>query len=292
MLQKIQHYADLVKFEHTVFALPFALSAVLLASGPQWPSLNVVLWVVLAMVGGRTFAMGMNRIIDINIDGKNPRTQNRALPAGRVKIAEAWGLSILALILMVVATFQLPVICRQLLPIALAILILYSYVKRFSNMAHLVLGLALGSSAIGGWIAVTGELSWTALLFGLGVLFWVAGFDIIYACQDVDFDRSHGLFSIPASWSIKTGLRISRVFHVFTVLCLIAVGLLHPYISGIYWGAVGLVAFMLYYEHTLVSDKDLSRVDEAFFMVNGQISLGVMGLIFADKVALVQHLLN
>lgn len=286
VLQKIRLYTDLVKFEHTLFALPFALAAMLLASGPEWPSMNSVFWVIGAMVGGRTYAMGLNRIIDCRIDAKNPRTRNRALPAGRVKRHEAWGITLLSLALMVFATSRLPLLCLQLLPLAIIILSVYSFMKRFSNLSHLVLGLALASSAIGGWIAVTGSLSLTALMFGLAVLFWVAGFDIIYACQDAEFDRQHQLFSIPASWGIATGLQISRVFHAITILLLCLVGFLLPFHAPLYWVAVALTTGMLLYEHSLVSDSDLSRLNEAFFTVNGMISISIFLLILLDKLLL------
>jgi 4-hydroxybenzoate polyprenyltransferase len=284
ILNKISLYADLVKFEHTIFALPFALSALLMASGAAWPLPTTVLWVILTMVGGRTYAMGLNRIIDYRIDAANPRTRERALPAGRVQMGEAWALTLLALILMCYSAFQLPTLCGQLLPIAIAILTFYSFVKRFSNMAHLVLGLALGSSAIGGWIAITGKLSMSALFFGMAVLFWVAGFDIIYACQDVTFDREYGLFSIPASWGIRQGLFVSRIFHFFTCVCLVLVGLSVFHAGPGYWLAVLITVAMLIYEHSLVSDMDLSRVNEAFFRINGLISIAIFLLIALDKI--------
>ncbi len=282
LIQKLKLYADLVKFEHTIFALPFAMSAVLLASASQWPSFQVVLWVILAMVGGRTYAMGLNRIIDHEIDGRNPRTQNRTLPAGRMKRAEAWMLTLLSLALMVLATAQLPVLCLYLLPLAIAILSVYSYIKRFSNLCHFVLGLALASSAIGGWIAVTGTMTLPAILFGLAVLFWVAGFDMIYACQDTDFDRKAGLYSVPASFGVAHALTFSRACHVLTVICLSLVGWWLG-LGIFYWVAVALTAGMLLYEQSLVSETDLSRVNEAFFNVNGIISVGVFLLILLDK---------
>jgi len=283
VLSRVALYAELVKFEHTVFALPFALSAMFLASGAHWPSLHTALWVVLAMVGGRTYAMGLNRIIDCQIDGQNPRTAGRTLPAGRLPRVEAWGLTLIALALMVLATLQLPILCLQLLPIALVLLTAYSYIKRFSALAHVVLGLCLGAGAIGGWIAVTGTLSAPALLFGTAVLAWVAGFDIIYACQDVDFDREAGLFSIPASWGVSQGLAVSRILHGVTVMSLVAVWAMVP---GSSWGfglAIVLTGAMLVYEHRLVSAQDLSRVDDAFFMVNGVISVLVFACILVER---------
>lgn len=284
IVRKMQHYAELVKFEHTIFALPFALSSMLLASSGTWPSWQIWVWVIGAMVGGRTFAMGLNRIIDRQIDAKNPRTQNRSIPAGKIKLIEAWGLTLASLCLMSVSTLQLPSLCIQLLPVAVSILILYSYMKRFSGLSHLVLGLALASSAIGGWIAVTGTLTLPACLFGLAVLFWVAGFDIIYACQDVSFDRQYGLHSIPVSMGIKNGLNLSRVFHALAVVFLVGVGIIQPDIGILYWLAVVLTAVMLVYEQQLVSESDLSRVNEAFFNINGFISLSVFVLILLDKI--------
>ncbi|MBY0403885.1 MAG: putative 4-hydroxybenzoate polyprenyltransferase, partial [Cyanobacteria bacterium] len=194
---KLAEYAEMVKFEHTIFALPFALSSMILATAPlTWPSPLTVLWVLMAMVGGRTYAMAINRLIDATIDGENPRTRGRSIPAGRVSKSEAWGLVFASGSLLIFSTFQLPWICQILLPVAFFILTLYSFVKRFSSLAHVVLGVALGSSAVGGWLAVSGEITWLSVLFGLIVVFLVSGFDVIYACQDYEFDKSYGLYSI------------------------------------------------------------------------------------------------
>lgn len=286
---RLREYAELVKFEHTVFALPFALSAMVLATGwGQWPPAATVLWILLAMVGGRTYAMGLNRILDARIDAQNPRTQSRGLPAGRVKLVEAWLLTLGAGALLTGATFQLPILCQQLLPVAFLVLTVYSLMKRFSSLCHLVLGLALGCSAIAGWLAVTGSFNGgLPVVFGLAVLFWVTGFDVIYACQDVDFDQRQGLHSLPAWLGVAMALGLSRVFHTSTVLCLVAFGLWysaswHPMGLG-YWLAVLLTAGMLVYEHRLVKPDDLSQVNEAFFTVNGRISVSVFFLVLADK---------
>lgn len=284
----LSRYADLVKFEHTVFALPFALSAMLLAAGSGWPGWLTWLWVMLAMVGGRTYAMALNRLIDAEIDAKNPRTRMRAIPAGRVRRAEAWTLVLASAGLLIFATFQLPLICQWLLPVAFIILTAYSYVKRFSSLAHLVLGVALGSSAVGGWLAVTGELSWLAVIFGFAVVFWVAGFDIIYATQDVDFDQSAGLFSLPVALGIERSLLFSRIFHGLTAGLLVWFGLLYPYTGLFYWLAVVLAVGMLLYEHWIIrGDGDeairLERVNEAFFTINGRISMAVFLLVLLNK---------
>jgi 4-hydroxybenzoate polyprenyltransferase len=286
---KAKSFASLVKLEHTIFALPFALSALLLgAPAGELPSPITVLWVILAMVGGRTYAMGLNRIADAAIDAKNPRTANREIPAGIIKPYEAWALTLSALALMIVATCQLPVLCLYLLPIAILVLTLYSYTKRFTSLCHLVLGVALGSSAIGGWIAQTG--GWHGglpILFGFAVACWVCGFDIIYACQDAEFDQANGLFSIPARLGIAKALAFSRLFHLVTVVSLVGFGLWYSVQLGFvglgFWVGITLTAGMLYYEHTLISPKDLSKINLAFFDINGKISLCLFFLILADK---------
>lgn len=285
---RIAEYAELVKFEHTVFALPFALSAMLLALPfHQWPSFATVFWVVAAMVGGRTYAMGLNRLIDAPIDRQNPRTQNRSIPAKRVSGKEAWALVGASALLLIIAAFQLPVICRLLLPVAFLILSVYSYMKLFSPMAHLVLGVALGSSAVGGWLAVTGELSWLPVIFGFAVVFWVAGFDIIYACQDYEFDRQAELHSIPVALGLQSALSVSRFFHLFTVGFLVLFALNHP-VGLFFWVAILLTSGMLVYEHWLIRGNQqapihLDKVNEAFFTINGRISLAMFGLVLMDK---------
>ncbi len=286
---KLKEYAEMVKFEHTIFALPFALSAMLMAAPfGQWPHLNTIFWIVLAMVGGRTFAMGLNRLIDAHIDAKNPRTKNRAIPAGRVSKAEGWALTVLAGGLLAFATFQLPLICQQLLPVAYIVLTLYSYMKRFSSLAHLVLGVALGSSAVGGWLAVTGVITLEPVLFGLAVMLWVAGFDIIYACQDIDFDKQANLKSIPSQLGAKQALLISKFFHLSTILLLISFGVTYPYTGNGFWIGVALTAAMLVYEHWIIRGRDgdainLDKVNAAFFTINGQISISMFVLIVIDK---------
>ncbi len=286
-IDKIDDYAELVAFEHTIFALPFALSTVLLASGVYWPSLATLGWVLLAMVGGRTYAMALNRLLDANIDAQNPRTQGRGIPSGRVQRLEAWGLAIISLLALVVATWQLPILCRQLLPIALVVLTGYSLAKRFTVLAHWVLGFALGCSAVGGWVAITGALHPTPIWIGLGVTCWVAGFDLIYACQDTNFDRTAGLHSIPAKLGVATALKVSKLCHLATVIC-IAMAAIILFNSGLpasathaigLGAAALLMAGFLIYEHRLVSPQNLSQIDAAFFTTNGQISMGVLGCI-------------
>jgi len=288
-LSRIKEYAELVKFEHTVFALPFALSAMLLACPiGQWPAPWTVMMIVLAMVGGRTFAMALNRLIDADIDAQNPRTQNRGIPAGRVQKVEATFLALASAALLTVATLQLPTICQALLPVAFGILMLYSYMKRFSSLAHLVLGVALGSSAVGGWLAVSGVFSSLPVVLGFAVVFWVAGFDIIYACQDETFDRQAGLFSIPSQWGVPSALTISKGCHLITVVLMVAFSVgytvfQNQWMPGLYM-ATAVMAGFLVYEHRLVSPTNLDNVNEAFFVVNGRISLSIFAFVLLDKV--------
>jgi 4-hydroxybenzoate polyprenyltransferase len=287
---KILDYASLVKFEHTIFALPFALTGLLLANpSPHFPALTTVIWVLLAMVGGRTYAMGLNRIADAKFDALNPRTALREIPAGKVSIVEAWGLTLVALGVMIFAVFQLPLLCQQLLPLAILILTLYSYTKRFTSLCHLVLGLALGSSAMGGWLAQTGD--WQgglSLLFGVGVALWVMGFDIIYACQDTDFDTAQQLYSIPVQLGVESALRLSRWIHGTSVLALLGFAwqYSHSDYGFIGWGfciALAVMSLLLIMEHRLVRADDLSRVNQAFFTLNGQISVGFFILVLLER---------
>lgn len=280
VLKKVPLYASLVKLEHTIFALPFALSSLLLAAPyGEWPPLTTVTLVILAMIGGRTYAMGLNRLLDAKIDAKNPRTASREIPAGKISEKEGWLLTLTALVLLIAAVMPLPRICFYLLPLAILILTGYSYTKRFTSLCHLILGLALGSSAIGGWLALTG--SWNGglpVILGAAVLFWVAGFDIIYACQDESFDRQEGLHSIPVQLGTKKALLLSTVFHAVSGICLLLFGalfsqLLYP-LGWPFWLVSSLMISLMAWQHTLVKADDLSRVNQAFFVLNGGISIG------------------
>jgi 4-hydroxybenzoate polyprenyltransferase len=274
LTKKLSLYGELVAFPHTIFALPFALTGLILASGQHPPDVMTVCWVLLAMVGGRSYAMGLNRLLDATIDSQNPRTKSRTLPAGKLPHWEAWLLTILSLFILVSATSQLPPLCLQLLPLALGVLTLYSYTKRFTALCHLVLGLALGFSASGGWIAVTGDISLSAVLLGLAVAVWVAGFDIIYACQDVAFDREQGLHSIPSALGIRRALILSKILHGLTITLMVLLSLQHPVWSGLWLGTLLMGGFLVW-EHQLVSADNLDQIDAAFFTANGKISVGV-----------------
>jgi len=280
---KILEYFELIKFEHTIFAMPFALSGMLLASPTNFPAISTFIWVILAMVGGRTAAMSLNRLIDADIDKKNPRTSNRAIPSGKIKKLSAFILAMLSFALMIFAVWQLPLICKQLLPLAILLLVIYSFTKRFTHLSHFILGGALGAAAGGGWLAVSGVFSLPVVLWGISVVFWVAGFDVIYAIQDIDFDRENKLFSIPAWLGIKKSLFASKIFHLFTIVLLITLGLVYT-VGIFYWFGIAFVACMLFWEHSLLKENDLSKINAAFFNINGYVSIGIFIFILLDKV--------
>ncbi|HEV8253470.1 MAG TPA: UbiA-like polyprenyltransferase [Vicinamibacteria bacterium] len=265
-------YARMVRLSHSVFALPFALASMTLAArgGVRWQQ---VLWIVVAMVAARSAAMGFNRLADHELDARNPRTAGRELPRGALTRGEVWAFVGLSAGLLVLAAAMLNPLCLALSPLALAIVFAYSYTKRFTSLSHVVLGLALGIAPVGAWLAVRGELALTPVVLALAVLAWVAGFDVIYACQDAEFDRREGLHSLPARLGIGRALHLARALHVMAVALLALIYRLAP-LHPIYLAGVALVALLLVYEHRLVRPDDLSRVDAAFFTVNGWISAG------------------
>jgi len=273
----------MIKFSHTVFALPFALMGMVLASLANGiaPTLGQVFWICLAMVGARTGAMGLNRIIDARIDADNPRTAERHLPAGKVAMGEAWLLVLGAFALLLLAAWMLNPLCLQLAPVAIFFLALYSYCKRFTSMAHVVLGICLAAAPIGAWIALRGDIGWPVIVLGLAVLFWVAGFDVFYALQDYEFDRDKGLFSIPSCFGVERSFLITRVFHV-TMIFLLLMLVFSEGLGLIYLSGVVVVAGLLIYEHMLVRPDDLSRLDAAFFNMNGYISVTIFLFTLAD----------
>ncbi len=271
MLSKVRTILEMIKFEHTVFALPFALTSTILAANGM-PSLRVMLWILVAMVGARSSAMAFNRIADLHYDKLNPRTANRALPKGAIKLAEVWLFTIVAAGVFVLAARMLNVLAFSLSPVALLVILGYSYTKRFTSLSHLILGLALGIAPAGAWIAVTGRLEFAPMVLSAAVMFWTAGFDIIYSLQDLEFDREQGLFSIPKALGRAKALLVSRLFHLATFGLLIWFGLLLG-LHAVYWVGVGFVGALLYHEQSLVKPNDLSRVNAAFFTTNGVVSL-------------------
>lgn len=273
-------FLSLVVFAHTVFALPFALLSAVLASGGV-PDPRKLAWILVAMVGARSAAMSFNRIVDRHIDARNPRTARREIPAGVVSPAAAALFCGGSAALLVVAAAQLNRLCLYLSPVALAIVLGYSYAKRFTAAAHLVLGLSLAIAPVGAWVAVTGAFALPPVLLGLAVLFWVAGFDVIYSLQDLEFDRREGLRSIPARFGAARALQIARLFHGATLVLLYAVFVV---VNGgwLFGAAVVVAGGFLVRQHRLVSPTDLSRVDAAFFTANGWLSVAVLVLGAAD----------
>lgn len=268
---KLRHVLEAIKFEHTIFALPFAYVAVVLAAW-GWPGWRVLIWVTLAMVGGRTLAMSVNRLVDRGIDARNPRTAGRHLPRGFLKPLEMSLLAAGGAALLLVSAWQLNPLCLRLAPLAMVFLVGYHYTKYFTWTSHWILGATDGIAAVGGWIAVREALDPPALLLWFTVTVWIAGFDLLYACQDVEFDRAERLYSFPARFGIAAAIAAARVCHILTVLALAALPWTLPLGSG-YWAGVVAVAGLLHYEHSLVSPTDLSRLDLAFFNVNGYIAL-------------------
>jgi 4-hydroxybenzoate polyprenyltransferase len=266
----------MIRFEHSVFALPFALTGALLAmrqSGfvvPEWPRL--LLWIVVAMVAARSAAMAFNRLVDAGIDARNPRTRNRHIPARLLSPQFGWAFVVVSSFVFVWACRELNVVCLWLSPLALTITFVYSFTKRFTSLSHLVLGFALGIAPAAAWIAIRASLDWRILLLTAAVMLWTAGFDIIYACQDFEFDSQEGLFSIPRVFGIAGALRIAQCLHVGMIACLI--GLVFALqLGALAFVGVLAVAGLLVYEHSLVKPNDLSRVDAAFFTMNGWVSV-------------------
>lgn len=279
---KLKVFLEMIKFEHTVFALPFAYAGALLAE-QKIPTAHDLLWITLAMVGARTAAMSLNRIIDRHIDAKNPRTAGRALPKGLLGVGEVWGYVFISFVILLYSAHRLSPLAFQLSPLAVLALLTYSYTKRFTWACHLVLGAVLGMAPLGSWIAITGYFHLAPILLALGVLFWVAGFDIIYACDDYDFDLKEGLYSIPAKFGIKWALNISTLFHVVAALFFLATGLLLK-LGFLYLVGLSIAVVILFYQHALVRPDDLSRAGIAFFNLNGVLSVVMFAFIFLDLV--------
>jgi 4-hydroxybenzoate polyprenyltransferase len=267
----LRTYASFIRVSHSVFALPFALVGALLAAAERPVEPIRVLWIVLAMVFARSAAMAFNRIVDARWDALNPRTANREIPAGKLSAAQAWAFLIATSAAFVASTWPLGWICFALSPVALAIVFWYSLAKRVTSYTQFFLGLAMAVAPVGGWLAAGGGLDWPPFWLALAIGTWVGGFDVLYACQDVAFDRAHGLRSIPVRFGNGNSLLISRTLHVATVACLAALGLIRP-LGPVYFTGVALVALLLVYEQTLVREDDLSQVKKAFDL-NGYVGI-------------------
>ena len=278
---RIRTLLEMIKFEHSIFALPFALTGALLAARAThqpprgWPSIRQILWIIVAMVAARSAAMTINRIADLRYDRENPRTKQRALATGALTLQFAWFFTLAAVAAFLLAAWQLNSLALKLAPLAIAILFFYSFTKRFTNWSHLFLGFALGISPAAAWIAITGGLDWRMLILCAAVTLWVGGFDVLYACQDVDYDQRAGLFSVPTKFGIANALAIARGMHVgvTALLAWLALSFGLPWPA---WAGIAVVASLLAYEHSLVKADDLSKLDAAFFAMNGYISISFL----------------
>ena len=263
----------MIKFSHSIFALPFAFTAALIAA-EGIPEPRQIFWITIAMVGGRSGAMGMNRIVDRKIDAMNPRTENREIPRGVIKTGETLFFTLIAFALLVLAAYKLNPLCLKLSPLVLLVLATYSYTKRFTWLCHVVLGAALALAPLGAWVAIRGTFNPEILPLCIGVMFWVAGFDTFYGMQDMDFDRKQGLYSIPSIFGINTSFRIARVFHLITIVLLLSLAPLFD-LGGFYLFGILVAAGLMLYEHSIVKPSDLRKLNMAFFNMNGYISVTV-----------------
>ena len=278
-------HANLVRLPHTVFALPFALVGVVLASYVAPITWRGVGWVVIAFTSARFAAMGFNRIVDREIDARNPRTRSREIPSGAMSVREAGVAVSIACLVFIVSAWQLNTLCLVLAPLALGWVLFYSYTKRFTRWSHLVLGIGLSIAPVGGYLAITGQWStpwWMLIALAIAVASWVGGFDILYALQDVSFDRENGLYSVPATFGEANALGIARILHLLTVAALTFAGL-GAGAGLVYFLGVGVAAGLLFYEHSLVRADDFSRLDAAFFTMNGVISIVFLGFVFTER---------
>ncbi len=281
IVRRIIDYGHMIKFSHSIFALPFALASAVLANDVAPLTLEKLGWIVVAMVSARSAAMGFNRLVDREYDAANPRTRMRHLPAGKLKVAEVAGFVFISAVIFIFAAFKLNHLCFVLSPVALFVVFFYSFTKRFTAFSHYVLGLALGISPVGAWLAITGAFAWPPILLGLAVVFWVAGFDILYALQDYEFDRQHQLHSIPRLLGPHKALWVARLSHVVAFGLLFSLWILLD-LHFIYNFGLMLIAGLLAYEHSLVKPNDFSKLDMAFFNMNGVISVIFFVTILGD----------
>ncbi len=271
VLNKIRIYLEMIKFQHSIFALPFAYLGAFLAV-MRVPDMVTLFWITIAMVGARSFAMALNRLIDVEIDRRNPRTAERALPKGLLTIPNVVFFSIISLGIFLIAVYNLAPICRYLWPAVVVPFVIYPYTKRFTYLTHFVLGFCLGLAPIGSWIAITNSFSIEPFIIGLAVLCWVSGFDIFYAIQDIEFDRENGIHSIPAKFGISKSLKFTKCLHIASIIMLILLGI-RLELGFFYFAGVVLTAILLAYENSLIKPNNLSKLNMAFFTMNGVISV-------------------
>ncbi len=281
-LDRLTAFCEMIKISHTVFALPFAIGAAFLAAAPAPIQLEALLKTVIAVLFARTAAMSFNRLVDRRFDAQNPRTQDRAIPAGVLSARFVALATVVSLAGFVLTAAWINPLALRLSPVVILVLLGYSYTKRFTALCHFVLGIALGLAPLGAWVVVRGELEGLPFFLALAVTLWVTGFDIIYACLDAEFDREAGLHSLPARWGLSKALRLAAALHFGMVACLVALGLFAD-LGYFYSGAVVLTAALLVYEHRLVSPEDLSRVQRAFFTLNGVVSVLLMTALYFES---------
>lgn len=275
LVNKLKEYGKLVMFSHTIFSLSFALISMTLAA-QGLPKASTVFWILVCFLGARTGANAINRVIDAEIDARNPRTTNRQIPQGEIKKKEVIALTAVCFLVMLIGAYQLNLICLILSPVALFLMIIYSYCKRFTYLCHLVLGVTCACAPVGAWLAVTGRLSLIPLFMGTANTLWVAGFDIIYGAQDYDFDVANGLHSIPAKFGVKNALLIAMGFHIITVVCLVFIGLLAPELGVVYYIGIFIITCLFVVEYRLVSPTNLTNVNIASYSVNQLVSVTLL----------------
>ncbi|MTI46264.1 UbiA-like polyprenyltransferase [Sporosalibacterium faouarense] len=280
VFKKIKTYGSLVMFSHTIFSLPFAFISMLIAANGM-PDFSVFFWIAVAFLGARTGANAINRLIDKKIDAKNPRTSNRHMPKGIVKNYEVIIITVVSFLLLSIAAYMLNSLCFILLPVAIVLFLLYSFTKRFTWACHIVLGVISGGAPVGAWIAVTGRFAWIPFILGAANALWVSGFDIIYGSQDIDFDRKEELYSIPSVFGVKTALLISKLFHITTLVILLFIYFIAN-MSWLYLIGLGVVAWLLYKEHSMVSPTNLSNVNIASYSINQLVSIAFLIFSTAD----------
>lgn len=272
VINKLKEYGKLVMFSHTIFSLSFALVSMVIAA-KGIPEISTLIWILVCFMGARTGANAINRVIDAEIDARNPRTSGRQLPKGEMRKTEVIIFTAVCFLVMVFGAYKLNLICLVLSPIALFLMIIYSYCKRFTYLCHLVLGVTCACAPVGAWLAITGKLSLIPLFMGAANTLWVAGFDIIYGSQDYDFDRENGLYSIPAKFGVSNALLIARVFHVITLVCLLVVGILVPQFGIIYYIGIVIIAGLFIAEYKIVSPTNLTNVNIASYSINQLVSI-------------------
>jgi 4-hydroxybenzoate polyprenyltransferase len=280
LLSKAKIFLRDIKLEHSVFALPFAYLGLFFAE-KRFPSVFLLLWITVAMVGFRTMAMALNRLLDRTIDAENPRTQGRALPQKKIRTGFVWIAVAVSFLIFETSAYKLGSLCLWLSPVPVVLAVIYPLTKRFSWLSHFVLGLVLGIAPYGAWIAATGQFAWTPAFLTAGVTLWVAGFDMIYALQDIDFDIKHGLFSFPARFGIAATLKLTRVLHGLAVLCWAAAGFLNG-MGLVFWLGLAIVVYFLMREHQLIRSAGITKMNEAFFVMNGVVSLALFLAVFLD----------